>query len=399
MTEARSHSSGTIFDSLVPQPPDAVLALIGQFREDTRAGKIDLGVGVYRNAQGRTPVFEAVKAAERALLETQETKAYLGPEGDLAFLEALEPIIFGGAVSSGDLISVQTPGGTGALRLAAELAASGKVGARVWIGTPSWPNHEQIFANAGLRISSFPYFDQRTQTIQFEAVRKALRDAEPGDLFLLHGCCHNPSGADFGEAEWAEIAQHLSARGIVPLIDLAYQGLGNGLERDVAGLQEVIANVDTAIVAYSLDKNFGLYRERTGALYVKVNGRYAEAVKSNILKAARCAWSMPPDHGAAAVRLILEDAQLKSHWRRELDLQRARLFDIRDALADADERLAPIRRQHGLFSLLAIDSEGVEALRRDHAIYMARNGRINVAGLTMDTIPAFVRALDTVLPR
>lgn len=386
----------SLFQGLKPQQPDVLLSLIALYRQDPRPQKIDLGVGVYRDAAGDTPVFGAVKAAEAVLLETQPTKSYLGPEGDLRFLELIGPVIFGQGAASQDLFGVQTPGGTGALRLAAELANAGTSGARIWLGTPSWPIHAPIFAQAGLSVSTYRYFDPKTQAVCFDEMMTALGGAQAGDVVLLHGCCHNPAGADLRLDQWRAVADLLAARGAVPLIDLAYQGLGAGLGEDAAGLRLVLDTVDTAMVAYSFDKNFGLYRERTGALFVRARG-HADLVRSNILQLARCNWSMPPDHGAAVVRVVLEDAGLTAQWRAELDGMRQRLVSVRHALAEADPRLEPLRDQHGLFSLLPLTPAQVETLRRDHAVYMAGSGRINLAGLTADTVQPFVQALGACL--
>lgn len=389
-------AAGVLFDGLLPQPPDAVLAVSKMYREDPRPTKIDVGVGVYKDAHGRTPVFAAMKAAERKLLETQDTKSYLGPEGDFGYLERLAPIAFGAGAAAEDLFGVQTPGGTGALRLAAELANSGKPGAKIWLGQPSWPIHAPIFAEAGLEVASFRHFDPKTQALTFDETISALKGASAGDVVLLHGCCHNPSGADPSSEQWRELTRVILEGGLVPLIDLAYQGLGGGLDEDAAGLRIVLGAVDNAMVAYSCDKNFGLYRERTGALFVRARA-HAEVVRTNILKIARCAWSMPPDHGAAAVRLILEDEGLTASWRAELEACRLRLQSMREALAEADPRFEPIREQKGMFSMLALSPAQVEAMRRDHGVYMTGNGRINIAGLTAETIPAFAAAYDAVL--
>lgn len=387
--------AGLLFDGLSPQPPDAVLAVSQMFRADPRPNKIDVGVGVYRDARGETPIFAAVKAAETRLLERQQTKAYLGPEGDEGYLEQLAPIVFGERLAATDLFGVQTPGGTGALRLAAELANAGRPGAKIWLGQPSWPIHAPIFAEAGLEVAAFRHFDPATQTLTFDETISALRGASAGDVLLLHGCCHNPSGAEPSPHQWAELVAVIVERGVVPLIDMAYQGLGMGLDEDAAGLRLVLAAVDNAMIAYSCDKNFGLYRERTGALFVRARAHH-EVVRSNILKIARCAWSMPPDHGAAAVRLILEDPRLTGLWREELEDCRLRLRAMRDALAGADPRFAAIQAQQGMFSMLPLTPAQVEALRRDHGVYMTGNGRINIAGLTDETIPAFADAIAAV---
>lgn len=384
------------FAALTPQAADPLLSLIRAFAEDPRPGKLDLGVGVYRDAAGRTPVLAAVKAAEARLLAEQPTKAYLGPEGDFGFLDRLRPLIFGAGAASEDLIEVQTPGGTGALRLAADLLARGRPGGRIWVGTPSWPIHSNIFSAAGLAVEPFRHHDPASGQVDAEGLIGVLHAASPGDVVLLHGCCHNPTGADLSPGLWAEVAAIVIRRGLIPLIDFAYHGLGDGLDEDAAGLRTVFARAETAILAYSCDKNFALYRERTGALFVRAGGR-REAVRTNLLALARCAWSMPPDHGAAVVRVILEDAALAGAWRAELAAMRKRLNALRGQLADADPRLEPLRRQRGLFAMIPVTPAQVESLRRDHAIYMAASGRINLAGLTAQTAPAFTQALGSVL--
>jgi aromatic-amino-acid transaminase len=380
------------FAALTAQAPDPLLSLIQAFAEDPRTDKLDLGVGVYRDDAGRTPVMSAVKAAESRLVAAQSTKAYLGPDGDPHFLDLLRPIIFGDGDAAADLIGAQTPGGTGALRLAADLLARGRPGGRIWVGTPSWPIHGGIFAAAGLAVEPYRHHDPATGRVDAASLLAVLHTASVGDAVLLHGCCHNPTGADLGPALWKEAADVIARRGLVPLIDLAYQGLGDGLEADAAGLRLMFERSDNAILAYSCDKNFALYRERTGAIYLRARGSET-TVRSNLLALARCAWSMPPDHGAAVVAAILDDAELSGVWRAELDGMRRRLSDLRTQLADADPRLEPLRHQRGLFALLPLSPSQVDALRRDHAIYMAGSGRINLAGLTAETAPAFVSAL------
>lgn len=299
-----------MLETITAQPPDALLALIKLYDQDPRADKIDLGVGVYRTGQGDTPVFGAIKAAERKLVEEQDSKAYLGPEGDMGFVHALMPYVFGASdpTLGGRIEGMQTPGGTGAVRLAAALAKRAGVG-RVWMGTPSWPNHAQILKDLGLEVGSFQHA-AADGTADIEAVRAALRDAAPGDAILLHGCCHNPTGIDYSPAQWDEIAGLIAKSGVLPLLDLAYQGLGQGMEEDAYGVRRVLDEVPEAIVAYSCDKNFGLYRDRVGAVYVVAQqAQQLPAILSNGYALARAAWSMPPDHGAAAVRLVLADPQ------------------------------------------------------------------------------------------
>lgn len=395
-----NHPPRHAFETLSEQPADSLLALIKLFREDPRPEKIDLGVGVYRNERGATPVFGAVKEAEQILLETQPTKAYLGPEGDPAFVERLAALVFGEpSTSEPRRTGVQTPGGTGALRLAADLLAKLNPRPTIWIGTPTWPNHEPVFAAAGLPVERYRHFDAATQRLCFAEMLAALGRARAGDVVLLQGCCHNPTGADLDLDQWREIAELLTTRRLIPLVDLAYQGLGIDLDSDIAGTRLVLAQSEEALIAYSCDKNAGLYRERTGALFAQAHdARAARLVHANLLALARANWSMPPDHGAAVVRTILEDADLSRDWRSELATMQQRIAGTRRQLAAADPRLAPLGRQMGLFSLLPITPAAVATLRHEHGIYMAGSGRINVAGLQPDSVAIFVAALAPHLP-
>ena len=388
--------SQTVFGALSPQQPDGLLALIGAYRADPRPSKLDLGVGVYRDERGRTPVFRAVKAAERLLVEQQQTKSYLGPEGDVAFLERLRPLVFGERAQA-DIFGVQTPGGTGALRLAAELLAAGRPGARLFIGDPTWPNHPQIFEPAGIELVRYGYFDIVSQTVRFDAMMEALATGFAGDAVLLQACCHNPTGADLSADQWDALAGLIETRGLTPVIDLAYQGLGSGLEADAGGMRRVLEAVPEALVAYSCDKNFGLYRERTGALFAltRAPANLANAA-SNILALARANWSMPPDHGAAIVRVILEDARLTELWTTELEAMRRRLVAVRMMLSNGTPSLVAVRKHYGMFVCPSLTPIQVNALRDQHAVYCAGSGRINLAGLTTETIPDFVRAYEAV---
>ncbi len=385
-----------MFETLKPQLADALLALIKLHGADPRPTKIDLGVGVYRTDEGDTPVFEAIKAAERILLETQGSKAYLGPEGDMGFVHALIPYVFGAGFDRSRVEGMQAPGGTGAVRLAIEVGA--RAGAkRIIMGTPSWPNHAQIVAAAGLELKTFKH-TTADGTADLEALRAVLADAAPGDIVLLHGCCHNPTGVDYTNAQWDEIAPMVRDAGILPLIDLAYQGLGDGMEADAYGLRTVLAAVPEALVAYSCDKNFGLYRDRVGAFYAVTGDADALAnALANGATIARASWSMPPDHGAAAVRLVLGDASLAAQWTAELAQMRARMAEVRARLAGAGAigplNMAPVGSQKGLFSMLALNADQIMALRERHGVYMAGSGRINIAGLTAGNIDAFIAAL------
>ena len=390
-----------MLDRLDQQPPDALLALIKLHDADPRADKIDLGVGVYRTDDGATPVFACIKAAEKKLVETQDSKAYLGPEGDMGFVHALMPYVFGAAdpAKGGRIEGMQTPGGTGAVRLALALAKRAGV-ARVWMGTPSWPNHAQIVADVGLELQGFKHATKAGR-VDMDSLRFAIQQANAEDAILLHGCCHNPSGIDYSQAEWDEIAGLVKAKGLLPIIDLAYQGLGDGMEEDAYGLRRVLAEVPEALVAYSCDKNFGLYRDRVGAVYLMMESAdQVGAALSNGLALARANWSMPPDHGAAAVRMVLEDPALVKVWQAELDAMRARMRQVRAKLAAAGMAgtvdMAALGAQNGLFSLLPLSAEQILALREKHGVYMAGSGRINVAGLTMGNIDKFIAAVAQV---
>ena len=390
-----------MLSNLPQQPADALLALIKLHNDDPRSDKIDLGVGVYRTGQGQTPVFGAIKEAERRLVATQDSKAYLGPEGALDFVTGLMPYIFGAANPdmNGRIEGMQTPGGTGSLRLALAMVKKAEVPV-VWMGTPSWPNHAQICADLGLAMNSFSHATAEG-TANMVALRAAIAEAQEGDCFLLHGCCHNPTGIDYSNQDWDEIAGLFAGKKLLPLLDLAYQGLGRGMEEDAYGVRRVLAQVPEAIVAYSCDKNFGLYRDRTGALYVMMaEPGQLKAAMSNGHALARANWSQPPDHGAAAAQIVMEDAALTSQWLDELDTMRARIRQVRARLAAAGKvggvDLTPIGQQHGLFSLIPFTSEQVQAMREQHGIYFAGSGRINVAGLTSGNIDKFIAAVAAV---
>jgi len=389
-----------MLDNLIQQPPDALLALIKLHDADPRPDKIDLGVGVYRTGQGETPVFGAIKAAEQKLVDEQKSKSYLGPEGDMGFVHALMPYIFGDDPTRGGRIDgMQTPGGTGAVRLALALAKKAGV-TRVAMGTPSWPNHAQILTDLGLELVAFPHATA-DGAADLDALKTTLAGLGENDAVLLHGCCHNPTGIDYTPAQWDEIATLLGESPALPIVDLAYQGLGDGMAKDGYGANAVIAAVPEALIAYSCDKNFGLYRDRVGALYVYAkDGEQLTRVLSNGHALARAAWSMPPDHGAAAVRLVLADEATTAQWLDELDQMRARIRQVRAALGEAGKAgtvdLAPLALGQGMFAVLPLSKEQIQALRDDHGIYMAGSGRINIAGLTMTSLPKFVAALADV---
>ncbi|WP_269845213.1 amino acid aminotransferase [Allosphingosinicella deserti] len=395
MADAVTNVAAGLFDGLEEQKSDALLQLIALCNADPRDEKIDVGVGVYRDAAGGTPILRAVKAAEKILLETQETKSYLGSAGDARFVDLIKPIVFGEAAASDErIVGVQTPGGCGALRLGAELIVKANPNARIFVGQPTWPNHQPLIECAGVEMVSHPYYDRATHEIAFDAMMDALEGGKAGDLVLLHGSCHNPTGADLSLDQWRAIAEIVARKGLVPFVDIAYQGLGNGLEEDAAGTRLVVEAADQALIAQSCDKNFGVYRDRVGSLFVKASDASgAGVVMGNLLSLARTMWSMPPDHGGAVVRIILDDQGLRADWRAELDEMCGRIRAIRARLAGYDERLAYINDQNGMFSMLPLTKDQVLALRKDNGIYMADSARINVVGLSDESVEGFARAV------
>ena len=384
-----------LLDRLEEQASDSLIALIALAEADPRPEKIDVGVGVYRDAAGNTPILRAVKAAERVLHETQTTKSYIGSQGDSRFVELIKPIVFGAAAAADErIVGVQTPGGCGALRLGAELIARANRDSRILVGQPTWPNHAPLIGCVGVEMVDYRFYARESRTICFDAMMGALGRAEAGDIVLLHGCCHNPTGADLDMDQWRAVADVVAERGLIPFVDLAYQGLGDGLERDAAGTRLVVEAAEQAIVAQSCDKNFGIYRERTGSLFVKGSSpRGANIAFGNLLSLARTMWSMPPDHGAAVVRIILDDSGLRADWHAELEEMGARIRCLRAKLAGFDPRLEYIGGQKGMFSMLPLTPEQVLELRRSHGIYMAGSGRFNVVGLSDDSVDRFAAAV------
>jgi aromatic-amino-acid transaminase len=385
---------------LAPVASDSLLALIALANADPRPDKIDVGVGVYRDGEGRTPILAVMKEAEKRLLETQETKAYLGGRGDPRFTELVGGVLLGDQASDPAIDGLQTPGGCGALRLGFQLLAQVNPVARVLVGTPTWVNHEPIISGVNLPIVDYPYYERGQGAIRFDAMMDALGKADAGDIALLHGCCHNPTGADLDDGQWAEVTRVVADRGLIPFVDIAYQGLGRGLDEDAAGLRGLIAACDEVIVAQSCDKNFGVYRDRVGTLWIKSGSKDTTArAMAHTLQNAREMWSMPPDHGAACARIILDDPALRQRWLGEVAGIRDRINAVRARLAAADPRLAFIGRQYGMFSMMPLSKEQVFALREDEAIYMADNGRFNVVGMADHAIDRFAAAVVAAMDR
>ena len=379
---------------LPPAQSDGLIALIAMVNADPRPDKIDVGVGVFRDGAGNTPILKVIKEAEQRLKDRQESKSYLGSAGDRRFTELLRPILLGEHATDDRVVGLQTPGGCGALRLGFELLARANPQARVFIGTPTWPNHPPIIRSVGLEVVYYPYYERGQGAIRFEDMIAALRSAEPGDIVLLHGCCHNPTGADLDEEQWREVAKVVAERGLVPFVDIAYQGFGRGLDEDAFGVRLMLETCDELVIAQSCDKNFSVYRDRVGSLWIKSASRESSAnAMAHVFQIAREMWSMPPDHGAASVRIVLDDPELKQRWLGELAAMRDRINAVRRRIAAADPRLAFIGRQYGMFSMLPLSKEQVLKLRDDHAIYMAESGRFNVVGMGDGQIDRFIAAV------
>lgn len=390
-----------MFDRLPPARTDSLMQLGLLMQADPRADKIDLGVGTYRDERGAIPIMAAVKTAEQTILNTQTSKGYVGPAGDMEFALRLQDATFPGleAAAEGRLARIQTPGGTGALRLALQLIAQANPSAHVWIGTPTWPAHLPLIEAIGLKAQTYSHLDA-DGAANVEALNAALAQAQPGDVVLLHGCCHNPTGADLSLDAWREAAMVAANRGLTPLIDLAYPGLGDGVEEDVAGVRALLDVCETALVALSCSKSFGLYRDRAGMLMM-LSGSAATAVNLGQTAAgqARLLWSNPPDHGAAVVKAVLSSPELTHQWRAELDAMRVRVNAVRARLSDIPLQrldLSRLSQQRGMFALLPLSSDQVLALRERHAVYVDASGRINVAGLNDSNFDRFAAGLADV---
>jgi len=390
------------FGGVARVPGDPILGLMDAFRTDPNPAKIDLGVGVYKDAQGLTPIPRAVKEAERLLLQRETTKTYMGGHGDPLFGERLLALVFGeGAalLENGRAGATQTPGGTGALRLAGEFIARVLPGRGIWLSDPTWPIHETLFAAAGLTVNHYPYVN-RDNRLDVEAMLAALERVPQGDVVLLHACCHNPTGFDLSQDDWRRVLDVVRARELLPLLDFAYQGFGDGLEEDAWAVRLFAEALPESLVTSSCSKNFGLYRERTGALLVRCDdAERLQDVRSQLASLARNLWSTPPAHGAAVVATILADDSLRGTWIEELDAMRRRVATLRGGLVEAlqpfglAERFAHVGRQRGMFSYTGLSAEQVARLRQEHSVYLVSSGRANVAGLDEARLGDLARAI------
>lgn len=394
-----------MFESLERKPPDAILKLIAEYGQDPRDDKIDLGVGVYRDANGNTPVFRAIKKAEQRLLETQTSKSYLGSRGAADFCDAMQAFVLGDEVRENERVrTLQTPGGSGALRVAAGIILRANPDTTVWVSEPTWNNHVPLLGGAGLKLESYAYYDTDRNELRFGEMVAALQRVPAGDIVLLHACCHNPTGMDLDKRQWDEIADLVVDRGLVPFIDIAYQGLADGLDEDAYGVRRVLKRAPEILVAASCSKNFGLYRDRAGTLtLLSANAGAAETVASQALNIVRTMYSLPPDHGAAAVTIVLGDDGLREDWLDELAGMRSRIKEMRQLLVDGLGKTAPdrdfshIERGKGMFCYLGVSPEQVAALKKDYGIYLVDTGRINVCGITRENVAYLAESVAAVL--
>lgn len=396
-----------MFEHIQSAPADPILGLNDAFKNDITPNKINLGVGVYKDEQGHTPILQSVKQAEERLLNIEKTKSYLSIEGIPAYRQAVKSLLFGehhDIVTSKRARTAHTPGGTGALRVAAEFIKKHLPEATIWVSNPTWANHQAIFQSVGLDVASYSYYDSANKTLDFEAMLASLSQVPAGDVVLFHGCCHNPTGIDPTPEQWQQLAKLCSKQGFLPLFDFAYQGFGNGLEEDANGLRTFTQHAPEMLVASSFSKNFGLYNERVGAItLVCETAELADTVFTQLKRAIRSNYSNPPSHGAAIVTEILSDTKLRSLWEMELESMRKRIHEMRGLFVNmlrangVEQDFSFISRQQGMFSFSGLTADQVKRLKQEHAIYIVGSGRINVAGMTHDNIKPLCDAITTIL--
>lgn len=396
-----------MFETISPAPEDSILGLTEAFKKDQNPNKINLGVGVYKDGGGQTPVLSTVKEAEERLLRSEATKSYLPIDGLAAYAALSQVIVFGSEhpiLGAGRAATVQTPGGTGALRVAADFVRRISPEATVWLSDPTWPNHPNVFGSAALQVQSYPYFEAETNGVAFDRMVAVLEAIPKGDVLLLHGCCHNPTGADLSSQQWQAVAALCAERGILPLLDFAYQGFGDGLDEDATGVRTVADHCREFLVATSYSKNFGLYNERVGAMtLVAANSEAAEAAHSHLKICVRTNYSNPPAHGGQIVAEILGDTELRKRWEVELAEMRNRINDMRHLFVETLDQQGAVRdfsfiaRQRGMFSYSGLTPEQVQALRERHSVYIVGSGRINVAGMTEANMDYLCEAIADVL--
>ena len=389
-----------MFETLSKAPADKILALMGEFAADPRPTKIDLGVGVYKDEKGTTPIMSSVRKAEEKILAEGKTKTYLGIAGNKGYGAAVLDLALADSVDRSRVRIAQAPGGTGSLWVLMQLVNRARPGATVWVSDPTWPNHNPIAVNSGLKVATYPYFDATTRGVKFAEMLATLDGLGKDDVVLLHGCCHNPTGANLSNEQWDQVAASLARTGALPFIDLAYLGFGDGLLEDAYGTRKVIASVPEALIAFSGSKNFGLYRERVGAaILVARDTGEADIAQSQLLNIIRGAYSQPPDHGAEIIRTILEDPALRAEWEAELNEMRGRMIRLREKLSEAIRQRSNskdfdfIAAHRGMFSLLGLENAVVEHLKAENGIYMIGDSRINVAGIPEDRVGDLAEAM------
>ncbi|MGI9272535.1 MAG: aromatic amino acid transaminase [Woeseiaceae bacterium] len=393
-----------MFETLQPTPADAILGLIAEHRDDPRPQKIDLGVGVYRNEAGQTPVLNVIKKAEHRLVGTQTSKAYIGTAGDPEFNAAMQALAFAESADEDRMFTIQTPGGSASLRVAAGLLLRAQEDTVVWASDPTWANHVPLLGGAGLALKTYPYYDADAHVIRIDEMLETLRGADRGDVVLLHACCHNPSGLDPSEGQWRAISDVIVERELIPFIDMAYQGFAHDLDTDAFVVRHLASRVPELLMSSSCSKNFGLYRDRVGALAVlSANAEICRNADSQANSFVRTMYSLPPDHGAAAVRIVLNDTELRAEWIAELDVMRERLSGMGQLLHDALKEKAPqhdfshLINSKGMFCFLGVTPEQVARLKKDFGIYMVGSSRINVAGITPSNVDYLASSIASVL--
>ncbi len=396
-----------MFEVLPKLPADPILGLSTAFRADSNPNKIDLGVGVYKDEQGNTPILDSVAKAQRILLERETSKTYITPQGVQGFIDGMLEMLLGKAhptLLANRVAAVQAPGGCGALRILAELIKRCDSELTVWVSDPTWANHIPLIGNAGLKIETYPYFNKDTASINFDGMAECLGKVKKGDVVLLHGCCHNPTGADLDHSQWQTVLELAQRQGFIPFVDIAYQGFGDGLEEDAYGVRLLADNLPEVIIAASCSKNFGLYRERVGlAAMITENSTIKEAIQSQIQSVARGIYSMPPSYGGALVDIILHDDSLRNGWVSEVEEMRTRMKTLRQLLVDklhekgAQRDFSFVTQQKGMFSYLCITPEQVQQVREKHSVYFVDSSRVNVAGISLKNVDALASALVSVL--
>lgn len=396
-----------MFEVLPQLPADPILGLSAAFKADPNPLKIDLGVGVYKDEEGRTPILSSIAKAQKILLDTETSKTYITPQGVQGYIDGMIELLLGKAnpvVLANRVAAVQAPGGCGSLRILSELIKRCNTNTTVWVSDPTWANHIPLIGNAGLKIETYPYFDKGQASIRFDAMVECLEKVKAGDVVLLHGCCHNPTGADLTKEQWQIVLELAQKTGFIPFIDVAYLGFGDSLEDDAFGTRLLVNNLPEVIIAASCSKNFGLYRERVGlALMVTQNSVTRSAIQTQIQSIARAIYSMPPSYGGALVDIVLSNADLRAEWISEVEMMRSRMQDLRALLVNklkeygADRDFDFVNRQKGMFSYLCISPEQVMAMRDKHSVYFVESSRVNIAGISLKNVDSLAKSLVSVL--